>query len=761
MKQRTKPSTKKLFGKLLFMLAMPLLASTTAAAQTPADYVNPFIGTMNFGACYPGPVAPQGMVSIVPLNVTKHPKNQILNLDSQWVSTPYVKENQFMTGFSHINLSGVGCPDLGSIMVMPTTGKLEVDYQKYGSTYQNEQAQAGYYSVELDNNVKAEMTATTRSGLSRYTFPKGQSNIILNMGHGLSNEAGAQLRIVNDQEIEGMRMLGTFCFNPQAVFPVYFVMKLDKKPKKIGYWKKMKTFPGPQAEWGATSGKYKIYADNYKKEMMGDNCGVYCEFETQEGEQIQVQVGISYVSIENARLNLETEQQGFDFAKTRKETKAAWNEMLSRILVEGGQKDDKTIFYTALYHLLLHPNILQDVNGQYPAMESSEIKTASSNRYTVFSLWDTYRNVHQFLSLVYPEIQVDMVNSMIDMYKESGWLPKWELFSQETHVMEGDPAITVIADSYLRGLRGFDIELAYKAMLKSATTPGKDNPLRPDNDDYLAKGYCPLLEQYDNSVSHALEYYVADWNLGQLAKALGKTKDYERFNAQSLRYKEYFSKEFNILRPKLADGTFYKPFIPTQGVNWQPSPGFHEGSAWHYTFMVPHDIEGMISLMGGSQVFVDTLQKVFDKEYFEMNNEPDIAYPYLFNKVKGEEWRTQFQVNRLLRKYYFNAPGGIPGNDDTGTLSAWLLFSMMGLYPDCPGNPDFAITSPQFEKIDIQLNPQYYPKGKLTITSDKKTADQYYIDEILVGRKKHNSFYIKHQDLVKAGSLEFKLKTKP
>lgn len=730
-------------------------------AQTPADYVNPLIGTINFGATLPGPISPQGMMSVVPLNVTKHELNKDYNLDDRWVSQPYWHENGFMTGFTHVNLSGVGCPDLGSIMLMPTTGKLELDYKKYGTSYKNEVAKTGYYSVELDKyKVKAEMTTTTRTSLDKYTFPKGESNIILNLGHGLSNESGAMIKIVNDQEVEGMRMLGTFCFNPQAVFPVYFVMKFDKKPKKLGYWKKMKVFPGVQGEWGKNSGKYKVYDPSYRRELLGENCGVYATYETEEGEQVQVKMGVSYVSIENARMNLEEEQKGFDFDKLRKNNFDSWNKLLSRIKVEGGTKEDKTKFYTALYHLLLHPNILNDVNGEYPAMESNEIKSVKEgNRYTVFSLWDTYRNVHQFLSLVYPEMQVDMVNSMIDMYKESGWLPKWELYGQETHVMEGDPAIIMITDTYLRGLRGFDINTAYEAMYKSATTKGSENPLRPDIDDYLAKGYCPMQSQYDNSVSHALEYYIADYNLAQLAKALGKKDDYNRFFNQSLRYKEYFCKDFNMLRPRLKNGDFYSPFIPTQGVNFMPSPGFHEGSAWHYTFMVPHDIKGMMKLMGGEKVFVDTLQTVFDKEYFEMNNEPDLAYPYLFSQVKGEEWRTQYQVNRLVKKYFFDGPAGLPGNDDTGTLSAWLMFSMMGLYPDCPGNPDYTLTTPVFDKVTIDLNNDFYKKDKLVIsTSNGKNGENIYIKDIKLNGKKYKSFKVTHQDLVKAGKLHFNLK---
>lgn len=318
------------------------------------------------------------------------------------------------------------------------------------------------------------------------------------------------LRRVNDCEIEGMKLLGTFCYNPQAVFPIYFVMRVNKKPLATGYWKKQRLMTGVEAEWDPDNGKYKLYP-RYGKEIAGDDIGAYFSFDTEEGEKVEVRMGVSFVSMENARLNLDAEQKGKDFDRICAEARSAWNDDLSRISVEGGSEAQKTVFYTALYHLLIHPNILQDVDGRYPAMESNEILTAKGNRYTVYSLWDTYRNVHQLLTLVYPERQIEMVRTMLDMYREHGWLPKWELYGRETLTMEGDPSIPVIVDTWMKGLRDFDVELAYEAMYKSATSPGAQNLMRPDNDDYLSKGYVPLRAQYDNSVSHALEYYIADF----------------------------------------------------------------------------------------------------------------------------------------------------------------------------------------------------------------------------------------------------------
>ena len=684
------------------------------------DYVDPFIGTTNFGTTNPGAICPNGMMSVVPFNVMGSSENKY-DKDARWWSTPYEHTNCFFTGYAHVNLSGVGCPELGSLLLMPTTGELNVDYKEYGSKYKDEQASPGYYSNYLTKyNVKTEVSATPRTSIARFTFPKGKSHILLNLGEGLTNESGAMLRRVSDCEVEGMKLLGTFCYNPQAVFPIYFVMRVKKTPVATGYWKKQRPMTGVEAEWDPDQGKYKLYT-RYGKEIAGDDVGTYFSFDTEEGEQVEVQMGVSFVSIENARLNLDREQEGRNFEQIHAEARAKWNDDLSRITVEGGTDAQKTVFYTALYHLLIHPNILQDVNGEYPAMESDKIMTTKGDRYTVFSLWDTYRNVHQLLTLVYPERQMEMVRTMLDMYREHGWLPKWELYGRETLTMEGDPSIPVIVDTWMKGLRDFDVDLAYEAMYKSATLPGAKNLMRPDNDDYMSKGYVPMESQYDNSVSHALEYYVADYALSTLAEALGKKEDAKLFRKRSMGYKNYYSKDFGTLRPITKEGKFYEPFDPKEGANFAPSPGFHEGNAWNYTFFVPHDINGLVKLMGGDKKFVDKLQSVFDEGNYDPANEPDIAYPYLFSRFKGEEWRTQKLVKELLAKYFTTKPDGIPGNDDTGTMSAWAIFSMMGFYPDCPGVPEYTLTTPTFDKVTVQLDPNYW--GKKNWLSRKRTRD--------------------------------------
>ncbi|MCC8154067.1 MAG: GH92 family glycosyl hydrolase [Tannerellaceae bacterium] len=747
-------------SKKFFLTFLACTAMTTLQAQEPVDYVNPFIGTSNYGTTNPGAVCPQGMMSVTPFNVMGSEKNRF-DKDSQWWSTPYSADNSYFTGFAHVNLSGVGCPELGSLLLMPTTGELDVDYHSYGSEYKEEIATPGYYSNILTKyNIQTEATASMRTGLSRFTFPKGQSNILLNLGEGLTNESGATVRIVNDTEIEGVKLLGTFCYNPQAVFPVYFVMKVSKAPKDMGYWKKQRLMKGVEHEWDIHSGKYKLYT-SYTREMSGDDVGVWFTYDTEENEQIEVKVGVSFVSIENARLNMETEQPGFDFEKVAANARNQWNRDLSRIKVEGGTEEERIVFYTGMYHLLIHPNILQNVNGEYPKMESLEVGHTNENRYTVFSLWDTYRNVSTMMTLLFPDRQLEIIHTMLNMYKENGWLPKWELYGRETFTMEGDPSIPYIVDAWMRGLRDFDVNLAYEAMRKGATTPGEFNLLRPDANDYFSKGYVPLREQFDNSVSHALEYYIADWNLARFAEALGKKDDAKLFYQRSMGYKNYYSKEYGTFRPLLPDGTFFTPFDPALGMDFEPNPGFHEGSAWNYTFYVPHDIPGLVKLMGGQKKFIDKLEMVFDKGYYDIANEPDITYPYLFSYFKGEEWRTQRRVRELLKEHYRNAPAGLPGNEDTGTMSTWAMFSMMGFYPVCPGDMDYIVSSPVFDKVTIQLDPRFYPKSELVIETQKTAEDAIYIQDITVGGKKHNKYMISQDELINAGTIRFNLSEQP
>lgn len=536
---------------------------------------------------------------------------------------------------------------------------------------------------------------------------------------------------------------------------LYFVAKISKKPLVSGVSIDGKDYP------------------DFNREIAGNDIGVYFTFDTEENETICVKVGVSYVSISNARKNLEAEQPGFDFENTKLAAEQAWNLELSKIQVEGGNSEDKEKFYTALYHTLIHPSVANDVTGEYNTMGDNSIaQTNGYNRYTVFSLWDTYRNVHPFLSLVYPKRQSDMVKSMLGMYKESGWLPKWELAGMETNCMVGDPAIPVIVDSYLRGVRDFDADLAWEAMKHNASEPGRDNPARPGFDDWLKYGYIPddagytlkvftsdnISYEYENarqlgtvwgSVSTGMEYCVADWNLAQMAKSLGKKDDHQFYLNRSLYYKNNYDNISGFVRPRLKDGSWLTPFDPASNrLN-----GFVEGSPWNYTFMVPHDMPGLITLMGGTKKFTEKLNTCFEMNFFDVTNEPDLAYPYLFNYVKNEEWRTQKEVREIIFRDFNISPGGLPGNDDCGTMSAWLVYSMMGFYPDCPGSMDYQLTSPVFSKITIALDQSYYPGKTFVIEVENGGKNNYFIKSMKFNGKPYKKYTLNHQDIVNGGNL--------
>ena len=734
-----------------------LLSCLTLSAQDRTDnteWVDPFIGTADYSATHPGAVVPHGMMAAVPFNVTGSELNRF-DKDNRWWSTPYDIRNKYSVGFAHGALSGVGCPEMGAIITMATTGAPEADRTKRGSTYVDEVASPGYYATTYNQfGVRAEATATERASVERYTFKDGgEANIIVDLGTALSNESGAMLRRVSDNEVEGMRLLGTFCYTNQAVFPVYFVVRLSHAANSVNYWKLQPEMTGIEAQWSGDSGEYKLY-QNYSREIMGDDIGaIFSLGNLEPGTEVEVKVGISYVSIENARKNLDAEVGAKSFDEVLGAAQSKWREALGRIRVAGGSDDDKTIFYTALYHSLLHPNIISDVNGEYPAMESGKTGLAVGyDRYTVFSLWDTYRNVHQLLTLVYPERQIDMIRSMVGMAEEWGWLPRWELYGRETFTMEGDPAIPVIVDSYLKGLRDFDIDAAYEAMRRSATTPGKDNPIRRDIDPYIELGYIPvgIFAQDmsgDNSVSHALEYYVADNALATLAELRGDKEFSKTLRERASGWRNYYSKADGAMRPIGKDGKYVGDFDPTAGANFSNTIGFHEGSSWNYTFFVPHDIEGLIEVMGKSK-FISTLTNIFEKGYYDPTNEPDIAYPYLFSRVKGYEHLTQDYVRRLLNENYTTTPDGLPGNDDTGTMSTWAVFSMMGIYPDCPGEPYYTITTPRFERVEIDTD-----YGTIAISTE---GEGNRIKSITLGGKSAG-YRISHAELVKAKDLKLKL----
>lgn len=479
----------------MFIFNIILLFACSALERTPAKYVNPFIGTANGGNTFPGATVPFGMVTIGP------------HTETDSCRSGYLSDRKYCYGFGHVHLSGTGCPELGNVVLVPHSGPLQTDTSLYKSTFVNQIAVPGYYRTDLETfNIKAEMTATPHCSISKYTFSEnnGDANIVVDASHRFSwnRERDGFARIVSASEIEGWSKSGNFC-NSESTQKVYFVAQFSKPAVEYGLWEQNLI--------------------SQSTELRGANVGGFFRFRTHHKKPVYVKVGISYVSVQNARLNLNIELPDWEFDSVRKSAFSAWNGELSKILVTGGS-EQKTIFYTGLYHCMMHPNIFSDVNGEYPAMGSGK-KLCSSGykRYTVFSLWDTYRTLHPLLTLVYPERQIDMVKSMVDMYRESGWLPKWEINASESYVMVGDPAIPVITDTFLKGVNQFDIHLAYEAMKKSALQLS-NNPLRPGISSYLRYGYIPIDDAENGRVwgpvSTTLEYNYADWCLAQLAKYL-------------------------------------------------------------------------------------------------------------------------------------------------------------------------------------------------------------------------------------------------
>lgn len=724
-----------------------LVSFVVKTDKLPADYVNPFIGTSNGGHTHPGAVCPFGMVSVSPFNSYNPADDPVTGEHKPYA---YASGDPFFSGFTHTNLSGVGCPDLGTFVVMATSGKLDVSPSAYACKYSEEMAEAGYYAVSLpEYGIRAEATATLRSGIERFTFSGDEGHILFNAGMSVSTVPGAYIKKVSPTEVEGSKKIGNICGCGKES-TVYFVARVNKKPLKSGLWNK------------------KEICNSTIVEAEGEDVGVYFTYNLKEGEQVEVQVGVSYVSMDNARLNLDAEQSGFRFDAVRNAAVGSWNRELSRIRLEGGTEKYKRMFYTALYHVLIHPNILNDVNGEYPSYISGEIRNSGKrNRYTVFSLWDTYRTVHPLLSLVYPERQSDMANSLVEMYREGGRLPKWEVAGMETNVMVGDPATPVLVDTYMRGVRDFDVEQAYQAMLKNADTGNVDTDvIRPGYKNFVKLGYIPEpdgKEETDvpvwGSVSTGLEYCMADFALASMAKELGKTADYSRFIERANYYRNYFDTSVGFMRPKFKDGRWLPDFDPKPSVPiWHSQRGFVEGCSWHYSFFVPFDVQGLIDLNGGEKIFTDKLAECFEKGYYNMGNEPDISYPYLFNYVKGEEHRTQYWTRHCINTYFGDDANGITDNDDCGTMSAWLVFSMMGFYPDCPAKTGYQLTAPIFDKITIQLQGGYYPGKSFTINAGRDAYKKSYIRNILLNGKVHAGYVLNHSDLIQGGTLNVVLR---
>ncbi len=724
--------------KSLF-IALTCAITIRAAAQDVTRYVDPFIGTEGGGNTFPGAVVPWGMVSVSPHTSPGSPSG-------------YIHGEKYFYGFGYVHLSGTGCADLGSIAVTASASHLRTEPEEYRCRFTEEYASPGYYRLKLDDpKLLAEVTATSRCGITMITpSSDGAFEVIIDAGRSLGLQGGGAIRVHSPSEASGYNIAGGICGENNRQ-PVYFDARLSEAADSAGIW----------------VGKNAVRRDSASTRDSAVGC--WFRFQGRRNHPVLSKVGISYVSTNNARLNVETEAPGWNFEKFKSDAAAAWQAELSRIRLDGGTRDDLVKFYTALYHMLIHPNIISDVNGEYPRMgHTGTGRYEGRERYTVFSLWDTYRTLHPFLTLVYPERQSAIVRTMIDMYRESGWLPKWELAANETHLMVGDPAVPVIADTYLKGVSDFNIDAAYDAMKKPAALAGSPEalPMRPGYHEMLKYGYIPFEQDTNQAwwvwgpVSTTLEYCLDDWALAQVARRTGRTQDAELFTRRSLLYRLLFDSTSQFIRPKLRNGSWLEPFDPrlTEGSgSWSGSggPGYVEGNAWQYSWFVPHDIPGLISLFGGPARFVAKLEECFAIGQFTINNEPDIAYPYLFTYIPGEETRTQRHVREIMRTQFGTGPAGLPGNDDAGTISGWYVFSALGFYPACPGSTSYRLGVPAFPKATIALNPEYYPGKEFTVATEGALTESSKIRVVKWNGRPLPDYSISHSDLVSGGSLVF------
>lgn len=707
-----------------------------AAGKEPADYVEPFLGTEDCRWLVFTPAAlPFGMVKLAPQTYGYGGYKGGGNI------TGYDYRHNSIIGFSHLHEF-----QLGAVLVMPTTGPVKTipgteqnPDQGFRSRFckETEIAQAGYYSVKLhDYEIRAELTATTRVGFHRYTFPETKSaHILLDIGHNLG-ESGlvsqpvkdASVRVVNKQVIEGFVIL-----EPQYVgraVTVYFTAQFNKSFGSYGTFREETTYPG-------------------EDKITGPGVGIYVDYSTANGEIIEVKVGISFVSIEQARINLDVEAASLSFEQARTRARQIWNEELGRIEVQGSNEEDKIKFYTGLWHVLLGKGISSDVNGKYIGFNNQAGQIPLKDRvpeyahYNCDGLWCACWNLNQIWSLVYPEHTNSFIRCLLDVYDSSGWIPDGIVCDKYSPGIPTNHTSPLIACAYNKGIRGFDVNKAYRAIYKNQTE-FIDRPEGAGNqnlDAYLKYGYVPSEEKGYGPPGHTLEYAYADWCLSQIAKALGKNEDYAFFIKRAKSYEKLFDPDTKFMRPRKRDGSFIEPFDPMSG------GGFAEGNSWQYTWFVPHDIHGLIELMGKDTFNYRinyALEKSSHAEFsghgntggygaiYNQGNEPDLQVPYLFN-YSGKPWLTQKWVREIMDCFYGVTPEkgyGYGQDDDQGQLGSWFVLGAIGLF-DVQGGaalkPVYQISSPIFDKIVIHLDRRYYEGDKFVIETKNNSKQNIYI----------------------------------
>lgn len=743
---------------------------------TPTDYVNPFIGASTsvgaagvyhgLGKTFPGATTPYGMVQVSP--------NTITGGDN---GSGYSDEHRTIEGFAFTQMSGVGWfGDLGNFLVMPTTGELHKVAGKenndsikgYRSAYNKatETAKAGYYSVELtDYGIKAESSATPHCGILRFTYPSSnQSRIQIDLARRVGGTSTAQyIKVVDDYTIQGWMKCtpeggGWGNGDGKADYTVYYYAQFSKPLTNYGIWSAdipdgwvRKRNEVVSIPYLTRVSQAPIITD--KKELEGKHLGFFTEFPTKEGEVVMVKAGISFVDMEGAATNFKQEIAGKDFDQVKREADELWNRELNRVCISGGTDEEKTIFYTALYHTMIDPRIYADVDGRYVGGDRNVYRGDSTfTKRTIFSGWDVFRSQFPLQTIINPRLVSDQLNSLITMAEQSGreYYERWEFLNSYSGCMLGNPALSVLADAYVKGIRTYDVDKAYQYAVNTSRRFGNDS-----------LGYAPE----PLSISHTLEYAYTDWCISQLAKCLGKEEDSKRFHEKGQAYHAIFDKEKGWFRPRKTNGEWEEWPENARTKEWY---GCIEANAYQQGWFVPHDVPGMVALMGGKEKVITDLTDFFSKtpsdmlwnEYYNHANEPVHFVPFLFNKL-GVPWHTQKWTRHTCEQAYSNGVEGIVGNEDVGQMSAWYVLAASGIHPSCPGESRMEITSPVFDKVEFRLDPQYHSGKTFTVIAHDNSRKNIYIQKALLNGKEHNKCFLDFADIAAGGTLEVFMGNKP
>lgn len=756
--------------KRLLKLILLFSSLTLSQNKTPYDFVNPFIGTDNMGHTFPGAVVPFGMVQLSPeTDTVMYSYGKGYNPDVYKYCSGYQYQDNTIVGFSHTHFNGVGHSDLGDLLLMPTVGKIffnpgtkenpDVGYRSRFK-HENEKAKPGYYSVKLDDyNIDVELTTTERVGFHKYVFPSTHdAHIILDLTSGIYNYEGkvvwSFVRVENKTLVTGYRQTNGWARTRYIYFAMEFShpfisyqLRNDEQLIYNGFWRKFnqnENFP----------------------ERAGHKVKCVFNFNTEKNQTILVKVALSGVSTKNALENLRTEIPHWNFEKVVQQAKEKWNKELSKIIVETSE-ERKINFYTALYHSFINPNIFSDVNGEYRGVDQNIYKSKSYVNYTTFSLWDTYRALHPLYTLIQQKRTSDIINSMIAHYEQSVHkiLPVWSHWANENWCMIGYHAVPVIADAIMKNIKGFSYKKAFDACIASA------NYDLYDGISYYKKlGYVPE-DLNSNSASKTLEYSFDDWTIFQIAKKLNKQREAREFYRRAFNYKNIFDKESGFMRARLSNGQFKSPFDPLSVAN----QGFIEGNAWNYSLYVPHDVKGLINLIGGNEKLISWLDSLFNYELPEKylgesedvtkvgmigsyvhGNEPSHHVAYLYN-FAAAPWKTQERIHQIVNEMYKPKPDGLCGNDDCGQMSAWYIFSLLGFYPVAPSSNQYVIGSPCVNSAVIN-----FENGKkLNVIVENYSEENIYIKEVFLNNKRLNRSFITHNEIINGGKLKFVMQNFP